>query len=81
MAESRGEGAAGADALAEDPQIKGILGLAEGLGLGGIDPDLRQKSLRMGAATREAMGQARDAFEREISRLALPVGGDRDRAP
>ena len=45
---------AGGD-LAEDPQVKGAFGIVEALGLA-IPPELKQRSLRIGAATQKALG-------------------------
>jgi hypothetical protein len=59
--------------LAEDPQIKGAFQVAEVLGLGAIPADVKQRSLRIGAATERALGMARAAFNQDLDDLALPV--------
>jgi hypothetical protein len=59
--------------LAEDPQIKGAFQFAELLGLGAIPADVKQRSLRIGAATEKALGMARSAFNQDLDDLALPV--------
>ncbi len=59
--------------LAEDPQIKGAFQIVELLGLGSIPADVKQRSLRIGAATAKALGMARSAFNQDLDDLALPV--------
>jgi hypothetical protein len=59
--------------LAEDPQVKSAFALVEALGLGKVDPALKERSLRMGAATQHALGTARAAMAAELNRLMLPV--------
>jgi hypothetical protein len=59
--------------LAEDPQVKGAFGMVEALGLGSIPPELKQRSLRIGAATQKALGVARSAFNQDLDALMLPV--------
>ena len=69
--------------LAEDPQVKGAFQIVELLGLGAIPAEVKQRSLRIGAATEKALGMARSAFNQDLDDLALPVlepGGD-DRLP
>ena len=61
------------DDLAADPQVALAFKVVEGLGLGAIDPDVKRRSLGMGAATRKALGQARSAAETDLAALALPV--------
>jgi hypothetical protein len=63
---------AGGD-LAEDPQVKGAFGIVESLGLGAIPPELKQRSLRIGAATQKALGDARSKFNQDLEALMLPV--------
>ncbi len=59
--------------LAEDPQIKGAFQIAELLGLGAVPAEVKQRSLRIGAATSKALGMARSAFNQDLDDLALPV--------
>ena len=69
--------------LAEDPQVKGAFAMVEGLGFGSIPPELKQRSLRIGAATQKALGAARSDFNRDLDGLMLPVlepVGDGDQA-
>jgi hypothetical protein len=61
-------------AVAADPQVQAVFRLAEGLGLGAITPEVRQRSVDIGAATRSALGVAQSALGREIESLALPLG-------
>jgi hypothetical protein len=61
------------DDLAADPQVAMAFKVVEGLGLGTLDPDLKRRSLGMGAATRKALGQARSAAEADLAALALPI--------
>lgn len=79
----------GADAgkdLAADPQIATAFQVVASLGLGEIPPEIKQRSLNIGAATRKALGMARTAAQADLSALALPVGevapgSPRDAAP
>jgi hypothetical protein len=59
--------------LADDPQVKGAFQIAELLGLGAIPADVKDRSLRIGAATEKALGMARAAFNQDLDDLALPV--------
>ena len=59
--------------IAEDPQVQGAFRMVEGLGLGAIPPELKQRSLRIGAATQRALDLARSAFNQDLDALALPV--------
>ena len=61
------------NALAQDPQVSAVFKLAESLGLGEIGQDLKQKSLNIGAATKKALGQARELANNDLEALALPV--------
>jgi hypothetical protein len=65
-------GAAGQN-LAEDPQVKGAFRIVEMLGLGAIPADVKDRSLRIGAATEKALGTARSAFNQDLDAMALPV--------
>lgn len=81
-ANARASDARGAEVLATDPQVKGILDVADALGLAGIDPSLKGRSLAMGAATQQALDQAREAFESALVgvRLEVDSGASSDRA-
>ncbi len=59
--------------LAGDPQVETAFSLVESLGLGNISPELKQRSLRMGAATDKALGAARAAISQDLNLLMLPV--------
>lgn len=59
--------------LADDPQVKGAFQIAELLGLGAIPGEVKERSLRIGAATEKALGMARAAFNQDLDDLALPV--------
>jgi hypothetical protein len=70
---------AGGD-LAGDPQVKAAFSLVEGLGLGKVPPELKERSLKMGAATQRALETVRAAIGQDLNRLMLPVfepGDDR----
>ncbi len=56
-----------------DPQVQGVFRLVEGLGLGAVPAELKDRSLRIGAATQKALGMARTAFNQDLQSLALPV--------
>ncbi len=59
--------------LEQDPQIQGAIQLVEMLGLGAVPAELKQRSLRIGAATQRALGEARSAFNEDLEKLVLPV--------
>ena len=59
--------------LAGDPQVQTAFSLVESLGLGSIPPELKERSLRMGAATEKALGTARAEFSQDLDTLMLPV--------
>jgi hypothetical protein len=65
-----GEAARGLEA---DPQIQGAFKVVESLGLGAIPADVKNRSLRIGAATEKALGMARSAFNEDLQAMALPV--------
>jgi hypothetical protein len=68
--------------LAEDPQVKGAFQIVDMLGLGAVPAEVKQRSLRIGAATEKALGMARSAFNEDLDHLALPVlEPDRDARP
>ncbi|MDG3004417.1 hypothetical protein [Paludisphaera mucosa] len=59
--------------IGQDPQVQSVFKIAESLGLGAVAGEMRERSLRMGAATARALGQARSAFSQELNGLAFPV--------
>jgi hypothetical protein len=59
--------------LAGDPQVQTAFSLVESLGLGSIPPELKERSLRMGAATEKALDTARAEFSQDLEALRLPV--------
>ncbi len=67
------------DGLADDPQVKAAFGVIESLGFGDIPPEMKRRSLNMGAATKKALGQARSALDQELNAFALPLEAPRDR--
>jgi hypothetical protein len=64
---------AAGQAIAEDPQAKAATGIVEMLGLGSIPPEVKEQSMRMGAATDKALGTARTALNQDLDALVLPV--------
>ncbi len=67
--------------LADDPQVKGAFKIVDMLGLGAVPPELKDRSLRIGAATQKALGMARSAFDESLGVLALPVMEPADAPP
>ena len=71
--------------LAADPQVQMATSIVEALGLGTIAPEIKQRSLKMGATTEKALGAARAAINQDLNALMLPIfenpgtdhGGDR----
>ena len=59
--------------LEADPQIQSAFKIVEMLGLGAIPADVKGRSLRIGAATEQALGMARSAFNQDLESLVLPV--------
>ena len=72
VAPEAGGAAAGQD-LAADPQVKAVFGLFESLGLGDIGPEIKARSLNVGAASQKALGTARSALNQDLDQLATPV--------
>lgn len=68
-----GAGAGAGDDLAADPQVAGVFRLLESIAPGGLAEQTRQQSLAIGAATRRALGQARESFEIELARRSLEL--------
>ena len=66
-------GGEAAKGLKADPQIQGAFKVVESLGLGAIPADVKDRSLRIGAATEKALGMARSAFNEDLQAMALPV--------
>lgn len=62
----------GAD-LAADPQVKAVFNLFEGLGLGQLPPEIKQRSLNVGAATQHALGMARESADRDLRDLEIDL--------
>ena len=59
--------------LADDPQIAMAFRLVEALGLHELGPELKRRTLSVGAATQKALGQARAQAQADLTALALPV--------
>jgi hypothetical protein len=60
------------DDLARDPQLVAVFQIFESIGFG-FPPEVKQRSLNIGAATRKALGMARTAFSERLAALALPI--------
>jgi hypothetical protein len=56
--------------IAADPQVTSIFKAVEGLGLN-LPADLKEKSLKIGAATQKAIGSARTAIQTDLDALNL----------
>jgi hypothetical protein len=69
------------DGLADDPQVKAAFGVIESLGFGDVPPEMKRRSLNMGAATRKALGQVRGALDQELSSAALSLDPPRQPRP
>ncbi len=59
--------------IAADPQVQSAFSLVQALGLGHLAPELKERSLKMGAATQQALGTARGALSQDLNLLMLPV--------
>ncbi len=60
--------------IAADPRVQEIFQTIDALGLSGPGQQHRQLSLQVGAATRQALGRATAALQRDIESVDLPVG-------
>ena len=60
--------------LEQDPQVANAFKLVESLGLGQVTDEMKQRSLKMGAATQKALGETRSALNEDLAQLAFPVG-------
>ena len=58
--------------LAQDPQIGAVFRIFESVGFA-FPPEVKQRSLNVGAATRKALGMARGAFAERLAAMALPL--------
>jgi len=59
--------------IAGDPQVQAAFNLVDRFAPGALTPEIRQRGLNIGAATSQALGAARSAFNRELDLLAFPV--------
>ncbi len=59
--------------MAGDPQVRAGFFVVELLGLGSIPPELKDRSLRMGAVAQKALDTAREKFSQDLEALRLPV--------
>jgi hypothetical protein len=59
--------------LADDPQVGMAFKLIEAAGLKELSPEIKKRSLAIGAATRTALGKARAQAESDLGSLAFPV--------
>jgi hypothetical protein len=59
--------------LAVDPQVKSALRMVETIGGGAIPQELKDRSLRIGAATQKALSLSRSALNQDLDQLMLPV--------
>jgi hypothetical protein len=80
VAPEAGGAGAGQD-LAADPQVKAVFGLFESLGIGEVGPELRARSLNVGAASQKALGMARSALNQDLDQVALPITPPGPRTP
>lgn len=62
-----------AEGIGQDPQVQSVFNIAESLGLGAVTAEMKDRDLRMGAATARALGTARAAFAQELDALGFPV--------
>jgi hypothetical protein len=60
------------DDLAQDPQVGAVFRVFESVGFG-FSPEIKQRSLNIGAATRKALGMARTEFTDGLVALELPI--------
>jgi hypothetical protein len=74
--------------IGSDPQVQKAFSIVESLGLGQVSPAMKDRALRMGAATQKALGASRGEMARALNDLMLPVldpptgsGDDRPAAP
>jgi hypothetical protein len=67
--------------LAGDPRVQAATSLVEALGLGTVTPEIKRRSLLVGAATRKALGTARTVLNQDLDALVLPVFEHPDEGP
>jgi hypothetical protein len=60
------------DDLARDPQVGAVFRVFESIGFG-FSPEVKQRSLNIGAATRQALGMARSEFTDGLVAQELPI--------
>ncbi len=75
----RSEDARGAaqEAVKNDPQVQGLFNTIEGLGLGEIPADLKQRALAIGAATQQGTTRAKGSLNEQLSPFVLNFDGTR----
>jgi hypothetical protein len=59
--------------VANDPQVRLIFKLFEGLGLGPVGQEIQGQARQIGAVTMQALGRSRSELMRDLESLALPV--------
>jgi hypothetical protein len=59
--------------LAGDPQVALAFRVVDATGLGVLTPEIKRRSLNLGAATQRALSKVRTAAEADLAGLALPV--------
>jgi hypothetical protein len=64
-------------AIKADPQVQAVFNLVEGLGLGEMTPEIKQRALSIGAATQQALNQAKAALNEELQAIAVPLSPGR----
>lgn len=62
-----------AEALENDPTIRQAFGLAESLGFGKLDPNIKQQALSVGATVQQALAKVRGDVASDLEQLAIPI--------
>ena len=60
--------------LGDDPQVRAVIELLQGFGLGRVDAEGQRLSLAVGAATQKALEEARSALEADLRSVAFRIG-------
>lgn len=66
--------AGGAQAVEMDPTVNSVFSVVEGLGLGAVSPEMKRRAAGIGAATQQALGQARQGLKTKLKTWELPIG-------
>ncbi len=63
-------------AIANDPQVVSVFEMVDALGLGNLDPGMKQRSLAVGAMTQQAIHEARSQLQGDLQTVEFSLARD-----